>query len=355
MKYRILKFFIIVCLTSGALPSVLHARVVDKLTSARVPVADRSDIEFARATSKALELVLVKLTGDSRTPKSTQGRSVLSKAQRLVQQFGYEKSASSGGAAEANLLLRVEFDPEVLSSEMRQAGLVLWGKERPETRVFIVVRGAGSATVVSNQRTSDENAAEIQSIVARQATNRGIPISFPEPAVAAQINVGGSAAEILAHASELEQANRVDGVAVAIFEGSPLGLWEAQWLFRVANEQESFANEGDLVALLAEEATDSLADVIGSRYANPALLGRNESVQLQVTGIYDGTDFARVATYLKSLDGVEQLFVHRAQNDRISLSAVVQGGYAGLAQSIAFGRLLEPVDSSPGEFRLVGR
>ena len=81
------------------------ARVVEQLTLARVPVADRSDIEFARGTSKALELVLVKLTGDSRTPRSERGRAVLAKAKRLVQQFGYEKSKLGGNSDE--LLLRV--------------------------------------------------------------------------------------------------------------------------------------------------------------------------------------------------------------------------------------------------------
>ena len=105
------KMFILLCLAAFFCAQPVYARVVEQLTLARVPVADRSDIEFARGTSKALELVLIKLTGTSRTPRTERGRAVLAKAKRLVQQFGYEKSTVVNG--DESLLLRVEFDPQV--------------------------------------------------------------------------------------------------------------------------------------------------------------------------------------------------------------------------------------------------
>ena len=327
------------------------ARVVEHLTLARVPVADRSDIEFARGTSKALELVLIKLTGNSRTPKTQQGRAVLAKAQRLVQQFGYEKSRTAGDS----LLLRVEFDPQVLTEQMRASGLVLWGKERPETRLYVVVKNAGNITTLSAQSPpSGTVEADIREIILRQASNRGIPVSFPDLASATLVDVTNSPSAILDSVMATEQSG-ADGVAVAVFDGSVGGLWEGRWLFQIANDNEAFSNQGDLVALLAEEATDSLADVIGRRYANPVLLGHKESVQLTVGGLYDAQDFARVARYLKSLDSVENLFIQRVIDEKLIMSAVVQGGYTGLEQSIAFGKVLTPVADSPGEFRLIVR
>ena len=330
------------------------ARVVEQLTLARVPVADRSDIEFARGTSKALELVLVKLTGDSRTPRSERGRAVLAKAKRLVQQFGYEKSKLAGNADE--LLLRVEFDPQVLTDEMRANGLVLWGKERPETRLYVVVTNAGERLLLSDEAAPPGSAAEaIRAIILRQAQNRGIPVSFPNIETASLIESSGTASNILLSAQSVEQDSRVDGVAAVVFSGSEIGLWEADWAFQIGDQRESFSDQGDLVALLAEEATDSLADLIGRRYANPVLLGHKESLRLVVSGLYDERDFARVTRYLDSLDGVEGLFIQRVSGDALELSAVVQGGQAGLEQSVAFGRVIAPVEGVPGQFRLLGR
>lgn len=327
------------------------ARVVEHLTLARVPVSDRSDIEFARGTSKALELVLVKLTGNSRTPKTQQGRAVLAKAQRLVQQFGYEKSRTGGDT----LLLRVEFDPQVLTQQMRASGLVLWGKERPETRLYVVVNNAGTSSVMSAESpTAGSVEADIREIILRQANNRGIPISFPELANAALIDPSAAPKAILDSVLASGEGT-ADGIAVAVFDGSVGGLWEVRWLFQIANDKEKFSNQGDLVTLLAEEATDSLADIIGRRYANPVLLGHKESVQLKVGGLYDAEDFARVARYLKSLDSVENLFIQRVSDQQLVMSAVVQGGYTGLEQSIAFGKVLAPVIDSPGEFQLLVR
>ena len=346
--------FILLCLAPLFGVQSICARVVDQLTLARVPVADRSDIEFARGTSKALELVLVKLTGNSRTPRTERGRAVLAKAKRLVQQFGYEKPTAATG--DESLLLRVEFDPQVLTEEMRANGLVLWGKERPETRLYIVVRTPQEQLLLSSASQQSGTAAEtIRAIIKRQAQNRGIPTSFPAPDMAALIDTSGGLASVLSAALAVEQDSDADGVAVAIFEGSDLGLWEADWLFQIVDQRESFSNQGDLVALLAEEATDSLADVIGRRYANPVLLGHKESISWTIVGLYDEHDFARVTRYLSSLDGIEDLFIQRVTTEEMGMSAVVQGGYAGLEQSVTFGKILLPVDGSSSQFRLLRR
>ena len=354
MQNLIRNFIISCCVLSASILQSVDARVVEQLTLARVPVADRSDIEFARGTAKALESVLVKLTGDSRTPRTERGRAVLAKAQRLIQQFGYEKPAVS--VSDDELLLRVEFDPQVLTDEMRANGLVLWGKERPEIRLYIAVdTPTGRQLLSSEQPPADTAAATIRTIVMRQARNRGIPISFPEPALAALAGSHRDPASILAEALSAEQDSGLDGIAVAVFNGSEIGIWEAEWVFQLAEQRESFTNQGDLLALLAEEATDSLADVIGRRYANPVLLGHKESISLTIVGLYDDNDFARVTNYLDSLDGVDDLFIHQVANDGMAITAVVQGGYAGLEQSLAFGKILVPVDGERGQFRLVAR
>lgn len=321
-------------------------RVVENLTLARVPVLDRSDIEFARGTAKALEAVLVKLTGDSRVPRTSEGRAVLAKAKRLVQQFGYEKAPRALGADD-ELLLRVEFDAQALSEEMLGQGLVLWGKERPETVIYVTIRNENGSNVLSQASLGAQTPeAEILSIIERQAARRGIPVRFPDL----------SAAALVDNATDIDPSlliGAADGLAIANFEKSPSGIWDSRWSIQISGEQQSFSNEGDMVTLLAEEATDSLADLIGRRFANPNVLGHLESIQLKISGIRDGRDFARVTQYLNSLDSVRDLFIQSTQGSEMIVRASIQGGYQGLGQSLSFGNVLVPLGDLPGEYQVL--
>jgi hypothetical protein len=119
--------------------SFVDAADVDNLYSARVAVKDRSDAEFKRGMARALEAVIVKLTGSSAEARTKAARAVVGQASRLVQQFGYERPLTSGPDTD-DLILRAEFDARVLTNEMRSRGLVVWGKERPDTLVWARAR-----------------------------------------------------------------------------------------------------------------------------------------------------------------------------------------------------------------------
>ena len=135
MKLRFGTGLLLGILVSATAP----AASVSDLNAARVPVADRSDIEFARATANALEAVLVKMTGNSATPGTSAGRAVVARAKRLIQQYGYE-TVSGAGTNTEQLLLRVEFDPNALAAEMRARDIAIWGKERPNTYLSLVLK-----------------------------------------------------------------------------------------------------------------------------------------------------------------------------------------------------------------------
>ena len=120
-----------------------------------------------------MEIVIVKLTGNSASPQSGSGRAVVKQAKRLVQQFGYEQQGI--GVASANeLVLRVEFDARVLGEEMRSNRLALWGKERPETLVWLVLDDTNGRNILE---ANDPH--EIMRVMKDRARVRGIPIAFP--------------------------------------------------------------------------------------------------------------------------------------------------------------------------------
>jgi len=329
----------------------VNAADVDGLNSARVPVNDRSEAEFKRGIAKALEAVVVKLTGDSGVPRTKPGRGVVGQAKRLVQQFGYEQPRD-GDPQSGELMLRVEFDGRVLAKEMRSRNLVVWGKERPDTLVWLVIDDTSGRRLLD---AGDEN--EMIRIIRQRARARGIPLVFPINDIA-ETNALTNASSL----AEIEQAlwassekYGVRSILMGYLRQVMPTLWENRWTLIVENESLTWEQQGDLVELLAEEATDALADALGRRYAAPVLHAGTDVVALTVTNLTSAQDYARTERYLRTLDSVTGLLVRRVDEHGIVFDLSVQGGLVALTQSISFGQTLsaDPVDEAV--FRLIPR
>lgn len=320
---------------------------VEDLYSARVAVADRSDAEFKRGLSKALAAVIVKLTGSSASARTKSGRAVVGRAQRMVQQFGYEKPRSN--RAGSALMLRVEFDARVLTNEMRARNLVVWGKERPDTLVWLVLEDESGPRLLG----AHDPHPLINAIKAR-AHARGVPVILPLGDIAESSAISGlSDVKSIADAlGELGQKYDVRSSLVGHLQQAAPGLWESDWLLRVGTEVMNWQNAGDIVELIGEEASESLADALGRRFASPAVHTVADAVAITVRNLHSASDYARTERYLSTLDSVRKLLVRRVDDSGIVFDLNVQGGMVALRQSISFGTVLRADPRDPNIFVL---
>jgi len=318
------------------------------LHSARVRVNDRSDAEFKRGVSRALERVIVKLTGDSTTPRSDAGRSIVAQAKRLVQQFGYERPRNSSPNSN-DLVLRVEFDARVLSEEMRSRNLVVWGKERPETLVWLIIDNARGRKLLGA-----EDAHQMLRAVKNHAATRGIPLVFP----LADIGEASTLAEQVTSTALVQAVTAnsekyaVSSILLGHLRQIAPSLWENHWTLQVGAESIAWDQQGDIVELLVEDAIDGLADALGRRYAGPAQTGHRDVVAVTITGLRSAADYARTERYLSSLDSVVNLSVRRVDEHGIIFDLTVRGGLLTLSQSISFGQTLSSDPAHAAVFRL---
>ena len=321
---------------------------VTNLNSARVPVADRSDTEFKRGLAKALEAIIVKLTGSSAAARTKRARAVIGQAQRLVQQFGYEQPRTENSGTRS-LMLRVEFDARVLGEEMRARQLAVWGKERPDTLVWLFVEDESGRRLLGAH---DENA--IVAVLNSRAKARGIPLVFPlgdiaESSVAA---TASSAAELDRALYDAQKRYGVRAIFSGVLRQVMPTLWEGEWRLNVRDETMDWEQQGDLVELVVEEAVESLADALGRRFAASATQLKVDPVNITVTGLTTALDYARVERYLRTVDSVTQLTVQRVDDQGIVFDLMVRGGLAGLRQTISFGQTLSADPASRTMFRL---
>ena len=330
------------------LSSGVEAADVSELNSARVPVSDRSDAEFNRGITQALAAVIVKLTGNSAAAKSNAGRAVVQQAKSLVQQFGYERPRNSGSNAN-DLILRVEFDVRVLGEQMRAHNLIVWGKERPETLVWLVLDDATGRKILGAQ-----DAHEMVLVMKNRALIRGIPLVFPLVDIAETNALADQmSSEMMANAAYTNSEKYgVRSILVGHIRQVAPALWENHWTLWVSGSSVTWEQQGDIVELLMEESTDTLANSLGRRYARAANHGDDSAVVVTVSGLRSAADYARTERYLATLDSVTKLLVRQVDESGITFDLIVQGGLVRLTQSISFGQTLSPDPADPGVFRL---
>ena len=326
------------------LAAPLAARDVNGLYNASVAVKDRSPVERSRASAAALAEVLVKLTGNRRAPNDASARPLLGRASSLLLQYGY------GNAPDGGLVLNAHFDEQVLARELEERGIGTWGKQRPETVVFLVYDDAQGRSLIGG-----EAPGELGDALQHKAAARALPVVLPVLDIeeSARLNGAGDWPAVAAGAAALAERYGVAAVLIGYLREASAGVWEVRWRLDVDGESLAWTQQGAAAEAIVEEGVDALGDALARRYAEPGMLAGAERVSLAVTGVNTASDYARLANYLDSLDSISALFLRTVDTQRVVYEITARSGRAALAQSIAFGHVLAPVPASSDTYELL--
>src|SRR5690606_4641788 len=221
------------CLPLFSLPAL--AEPVSGLYQVREPVASQQPEERNAALNRALETLVLRLTGDANAVQSPALEGVRQDPQQLVSQYVYEGET-----------LVVDFDPLTTENKLRQAGLPLWGANRPAILAWWLNSGAEGASLVGD---GQEAAAPLQ----RAAQHRGLPLRLPladlqEQLVATPENLAAGQPDALREPSERYGADALLAVQ-AREEG---GQWQAQWRLWMGDAREQGSARGTDQKALAD-------------------------------------------------------------------------------------------------------
>lgn len=328
------------CMLAGP----LAARDVSGLYNASVAVKDRSPAERSRASAAALAEVLVKLTGNRRTPNDASARPLLGRASTLLLQYAY------GNAPDGSLTLNAHFDEQVLARELEERGVGTWGKQRPETVVFLIVDDAQGRSLVGGEAPGKLSAA-----LKHKADARALPVLLPLMDIeeSNQLGAAQESQAVLDGAVALAARYGAAAVLVGHLREASAEVWEVRWRLDIDGETLAWSQEGALADAVIEEGVDALGDALARRYAEPGMLAGAERVSLAVVGVRSAQDYARLARYLDSLDSISALFLRSVDNQRLVYEITARGGRAALAQSIGFGHVLAPVPARSDTYELL--
>jgi len=325
------------------------AATISDLYEATVPVAGQTPGERRKGIRKALDEVIVKLTGRLDAPTLPEAAPIAKAAGNLVEQYRYQDTAGLSAVLPSQQApaqtLWVRFDAQALNKRLRDAGLPVWGRARPATLAWIAVDdGAGRRFIVGA-----EDSPEIDALVNEHAARRGIRVLLPlmdleDRAAVSVADVWASFRDVIHQATQRYAAETtVVGRLYQDFDGS----WRGRWTTYIGQDSQSWQVVGTTQGQVIAEGIDGLADQLGKRFATQASVSKNALV-LDVEDVTSLQDYARVLRYLRSLDGVSNARLLQVDADRIVVVADVQGDAAGLERTVSLGNILARVAGGSG-------
>lgn len=322
---RLIARLLVLCLSLSSLPSV--AATVSDLYQVREPVSSQLPEARAAALGRALETLVLRLTGQRDALQSPALEALRQDPQQIVSQYGYEDDS-----------LLVDFDPLSTDRSLRQAGLSLWGANRPAIMTWWLNDGSAGASLIGD---GQDSAAPLQ----RAAQHRGLPLRLPladlgEQLVATPENLGAGEPDALRAASERYAADAL--LAVQAREDN--GQWQAEWRLWLGDAREQGRAQGADQAALADAVLLALSERLAPRYV--VAPGAASSLTLEV----QGADLARYAELQRILEPLGAQ-LQRVEGDRLIYR--VNASAEQLRAQLALANLREmpaeaaPVDTAP--------
>ncbi|GHA97866.1 hypothetical protein GCM10007107_08670 [Shewanella indica] len=300
---------------------MVQAVEVKQLDEATVAVGSRSSAEKSKGLKKALEDVILKNSGSRSALESPEIQAKLANANALVSQFGYLDT-------EEGLKLKANFEHRKIVDMLREAGLPVWGKQRPLTLFWL-------STDINNERVilSDDSSAEERKAFADASMERGVPLMFPlmdlDDLMRINVNdVRGLFADTVATASTRYQA---DFFAMGALEANgsefnyQLVLYPKTDISQsfgqpLLNRQGQAASKDEAVA----EMMLSLSDYFVSRYAI-ADSGDGLLSKVRFTGISQMKQLVEIEAFLDQLSAVREVSLSTLQGDSATFKVQLFG------------------------------
>ncbi|WP_166358995.1 DUF2066 domain-containing protein [Pseudomonas akapageensis] len=264
---RLCKYLLVSCLTLLSLSG--HAETVKNLYQVREPVSGQSTDERTQAVQRALETLVLRLTGDPKAFESAGLAELRNDPQQIISKFGYE-----AGPPES---LLVDFDPATTDRALRKAGLAQWGSNRPTILGWWLNDGSEGSSLVGDGQGSAQP-------LRRAAQHRGLPLRLPladlnEQLVATAEHLEGTDPAPLRAASARYGADAL--LAVHATEAS--GQWQAKWNLWLLDQHQQGTAQGADPAALADAVMLAVNNSLAPRFV--AKPGASSVILLQVQGM----------------------------------------------------------------------
>lgn len=309
---------------------------VSGLYDAELEVTAKDEMSRDGNLRRALSVVLGRvIRPDALDSKA--GGAILGRAADYAEEYEYLPGKAGAGSD----VLRVRFDVEALRKSLQQAGIGIWGVERPEVAVWLLVQDGSERRLVIAAESP-----EFERGLASAAERRKLPIVSPLWDLTDQANLTWADAETGNRDRIREASRRYDSdiALVGVLRRAGEHVWDASWHLGGLGA----AADWQATALELDAALQSGVDGAYGRLVDlyaPATRERTV-VELQVQGISSMSDAERCGDYLRGLPIVKGVDWVKAESSVATWRLTLAGRPETLRKLLGMSRALKPVAAS---------
>lgn len=287
---------------------IAPAATLENLYETAQPITSSQDAAFV----EALKTVVVRVSGQ-RDAAARLG-SALGNPRQYVQRFGVTQDN----------VLEVGFDDVSVDRMLTDAGLPIWGRERPATLIVLSLEETGGDLVSAEATPLDKDR------LSRVALERGLPLQWG--------TLDSQDRDVLLVASDesalLPIATRNNAHAILIGRGRRDSMqWTLATVDGVVKTMGTFADGVHLAA-------DTFAKVFAA--AGTSLT----NVIIDITGISNLDAYASTLNYLEGMTSVRGVAVQNVTGDTLQFRLAIRGNADALQRAIALDRRLVPMQNA---------
>ncbi|WP_236250652.1 DUF2066 domain-containing protein [Microbulbifer sp. ALW1] len=338
----VLCFSLLLAALMLAIPA--SARVMPDLYEVREAVPSRGATDRTAATSRGLERVFIRVTGDQQIASNPKLAPVLGQANKYVQGYRYDSDNNQ-------LYVHLTYDPKAVNDLVHQLQLPLWPNNRPGTLVWMAVDTLQGGRDTLRQ----EDYPELFGLMDGLALERGLPLDFPVMDLNDQRNMplGSLWAQDEGAAERAGVRYRPDATLMGRLLQTSGQRWQANWLLIHGGRSYAFDASGESLEEVALRGVNEATNMLAERYAvRTGDTGVASAVLVEISGIRNFAAYSQATNYLQGLAQVSSADVLAVNGDRLTLSLTTSTQLESLRDVLALNRNLQlagddgPVDLS---------
>jgi len=314
---------------------------VEDLYRVKIAVKDQSDKVRRSATLAAFKQVLVRKSGSFDILSAYEVQQSYKKVTRFLQRYEYNRidiSTNSPSKEPLNKLqqnnpfeLLLDFEPRLIDQMVQQAGMPIWGSNRPLTILWLAIEHEFERQIIKEE-TELESLSQLINI---HALRRGIPVILPLMDLEDQLEIGISDVWGRFSTPVINASRRYDADSIISGKLSLIGeLWQARLSYISAGNEQRFELSAKSPELLVASLADKLAEFLCAKYC-VVEVAESHQVVFQVSNISNFNQFKKVQKYLSGLSAIRKVGVEKIAGVNARFELNLLGELEAVKQAIS--------------------
>ena len=315
---------------------------VTGLYQVSVEVKDQTPSTRWKGMLTGFKEILIRKSGSGRVLSTSEVKQAYRKVSAYVQRFQY--AANEAEDAQQPFLLHLDFEPRLIDELIQEAGMPIWGSNRPVTLLWLAMEKDFQRNIVKEEESQDS----ISQMIKANALRRGIPVILPLMDLEDELSVSISDVWGRFNSPIVEASRRYAADSIVSGRINKIGeFWQAKLSYISQDSEKPMEFEAESEEALMAMLSNQIAENLCEKYCVVQEVV-SRMITMQISGVGNFANFKKVEQYLADLSSIRKVEVDRIAATHVRFKVALLGDLQSVKDGVALGKYL--VEENAPEF-----